>query len=438
MKKQDFILQAFQAGAYTNRMWVIKLFSVTNDKREIPVEKMKDWFIKRTTTGVFVKLPEALGGQLEPLEGASLTEPIARMLDPIELPAGSFVSVKEKTLSSIGNLLFNCCALMTAFGDKIPYMVGDVKIADVLEPILAKRLEDTPSDPSKPRDHNTIYVDEYLLFCKSFSYLTEFSQLCTWGVTPKAITPPPNNAKVMKELMEKYKDQLDDPEVAARIDAALQANDAEYLKGDPSMNFLITDKSRKVVRKKMFLAYGSEGGLGTASKPKYVTKSLYEGWDLDNYSGMINALRAGSYDRGAETVLGGEAVKWLLRASSNIQIKDGDCGSRMGLLVEVRKDTIRLLVNSYVITQNGVKLVESSDEAGSYMGKRLMVRSPMFCSLEKTDFCATCLGVNLSRNKNAATVAVTQEGSIMMLIFMKAMHGKQIALQTLDIETAFI
>ena len=106
MKKQDFILQAFQAGAYTNRMWVIKLFSVTNDKREIPVEKMKDWFIKRTTTGVFVKLPEALGGQLEPLEGASLTEPIARMLDPIELPAGSFVSVKEKTLSSIGNLLF--------------------------------------------------------------------------------------------------------------------------------------------------------------------------------------------------------------------------------------------------------------------------------------------------------------------------------------------
>jgi hypothetical protein len=237
--------------------------------------------------------------------------------------------------------------------------------------------------------------------------------------------------------MKQYEGKLDDPEVAARIDAALQANDAEYLKGDPSLNFLITDKSRKVVRKKMFLAYGSEGGLGTASKPKYVTKSLYEGWDLENYSGMINALRAGSYDRGAETMLGGEAVKWLLRASSNIQIKDGDCGSRMGLLVEVREDTARLLTNSYVVTQNGVKLVESAEDAGAYMGKRLMVRSPMFCKLEKTDYCSVCLGTNLSRNKNAASMAVTQEGSIMMLIFMKAMHGKQMALQTLDIETAF-
>lgn len=110
----------------------------------------------------------------------------------------------------------------------------------------------------------------------------------------------------------------------------------------------------------------------------------------------------------------------------------------MGLLVEVRKDTIRLLVNSYVITQNGVKLVESAEDAGAYMGKRLMVRSPMFCKLEKTDYCSVCLGTNLSRNKNAASMAVTQEGSIMMLIFMKAMHGKQMALQTLDIETAFI
>ena len=438
MKKEEFILRAFQDGAFANRMWVIKLFAVTNDKRETPFAKMKDWYIQRTTTGIFVKLPEALGGKLEPLEGVSLTEPIAKMRDPIELPAGSFVSVKEKTLSSIGNLLFNCCALMPAFGDKIPYMVGDVQIAGVLEPILAKKLEDTPEDPNAQRSKDVIYVDEYLTFCKSFSYLTEFSQICTWGVTRKAITPPPNNRQVLDALMKQYEGKLDDPEVAARIDAALQANDSEYLKDDPSLNFLITDKSRKVVRKKMFLAYGSEGGLGTASKPKYVTKSLYEGWDLENYSGMINALRAGAYDRGAETVLGGEAVKWLLRASSNIQIKDGDCGSRMGLLVEVRKDTIRLLVNSYVITQNGVKLVESAEDAGAYMGKRLMVRSPMFCKLEKTDYCSVCLGTNLSRNKNAASMAVTQEGSIMMLIFMKAMHGKQMALQTLDIETSFI
>lgn len=39
---------------------------------------------------------------------------------------------------------------------------------------------------------------------------------------------------------------------------------------------------------------------------------------------MIDSLRAGSFNRGAQTVLGGVAFKELLRASSNLRIGADD------------------------------------------------------------------------------------------------------------------
>ena len=431
MKKQDFVLKAFQAGMFKYRHWVISVFAIT----QASDKKMKmPWSVVRTPAGVFFVNPETM--ELEKIEDAKVDQPICAMLDPIVLPAESFINVEKETFTTVGNLLFNCCAIIPAFGKYFPFITGSVNLHD-LEAKIAKVMEDTPKDPNAPRKPDVIYVDQYLTFCKSFAYLTEFTQLCTWGVTEKAITPPPGRDEFMKSLLEKYKDELHKPETSARIDKELVEFDAAYLKGDPSENFLISGKSRNVVRKKLFLSYGSEGGLGTATTGSYIPNSLNQGWDFEKFPSMMNALRAGSFDRGAETMLGGEAVKWLLRASSNIQIKDGDCGAKIGLGVHVTDETKRMLVNSYVITQNGVKLVSSPEEAGEYLGKKLMIRSPMFCTLDKTDYCSVCLGSNLSRNKNAASTAVTQEGSALMLMFMAAMHGKQIALERMDLDTAF-
>ena len=159
------------------RQWVISVFAITqakDNKTKMP------WSVVRSPAGVFFVNPESM--ELEKIEDAKIGEPLAAMLDPITLPVGSFLNVEQETFTTVGNLLFNCCAIIPAFGKYFPFITGHVNLHD-LEAKIAKVLEDTPEGPDAARKHDVIYVDQYLTFCKSFAYLTEFTQLCTWGVT---------------------------------------------------------------------------------------------------------------------------------------------------------------------------------------------------------------------------------------------------------------
>ena len=80
-----------------------------------------------------------------------------------------------------------------------------------------------------------------------------------------------------------------------------------------------------------------------------ITKSLAEGWDITKFPEMMDGSRAGSYSRGAETMLGGEQVKWLLRTSSNMRITQKDCGSRLGYRMQVTPTTIKQLVGFSIV-----------------------------------------------------------------------------------------
>lgn len=433
MKKLDYLFQAFSAGLHKKRVWVLSAFSITQEGADAWKKSPYPYRLVRTPSGIFFVNPDGSDNLIK-IDDADPSTPLFSFKDTIVVPANYIANVTQDTKTIIGNLFFNLCAIVPAFGKKIPFVTGN-DFLEKLESTIAGLLEDTPPADVERKD-NVIYVDEYLRFCASFSYLTEFTQLCTWGVTEKAIIAPTGIKEFKKALIEKYKDSLDDPATIARIDAELVKFDSEFLKGDPSENFLTTNKSRKVVRKKLFLMYGGETGLGAKRGTTLIQNSLSEGWELDKFPEMNNALRAGSYDRGAETMLGGEAVKWLLRASSNIRIMPGDCGTKLGLGVHVADNNIHKLINKRIITSTGTKLITSKEEAGAYMGTKLMVRSPMYCILDKTDYCEYCVGTNLAKNKDGASMAITAEGSVMMAIFMSAMHGKELALAKMNIKNA--
>ena len=205
-------------------------------------------------------------------------------------------------------------------------------------------------------------------------------------------------------------------------------HDKEYLQGDPSENFLLSAKSRNVARKKLFLDYGADAGLTTSYKVDMIQSSLSEGWETDKMPQMINASRAGSYDRGAETQLGGEAVKWLYRAASNVNIIDKDCGSRLGIAVTVTPESLNKLVKMRIITQTSTTLIEDEQQAGQYLGKRLMVRSPMYCKLGMTDYCRYCVGERLGNNPNSGATAISKLGSNFLSLSLKKFHSSELKL----------
>jgi hypothetical protein len=259
--------------------------------------------------------------------------------------------------------------------------------------------------------------------------------MCVWSVSPKTILPPPGIKEYREKLIEENKDTINDLATIAKIDAALVAYDKAWLKGDPAEKFLLGNKATAIVRKKKFLMHGAETGMAVnATTADLVENSLYEGWDIDKFPVMMDSLRSGSFDRGAQTALGGVSVKWLQRASANLRVVPGDCGSKIGSPILITPEESKKLVG-LTIVDNGSAIKISDDEtAGRYLGKVVMVRNPMYCKMPYTDYCETCLGDKLSLNKYGLSAAVSQYGSKMMLIFMAAVHGKQVATSKMDID----
>lgn len=433
MNKLDFFLAAMAAQEYRRRAWVISAFSLINEGQDAWKENPYAYRIVQTPAGHFFVDPSQ-DNQLSPIEGTKAGEPVFAIKDRIALQPGQVPNLKKAIETTYGQVLFNYTALVWPFGDKIEFMQGRISPASI-EDIIVKRLTDTPDDDSA-RNTRDIYVDEYLRFCDAMFYLAGFTQLCVPAGSPKAMVAAPGIAELKARLLEENKDRLHDPAVIAKIDAELVAYDRAYLKGDQSEGFLIGNKSFQVVRKKLFGMHGAEVGLSENVDVKLIKNSLSQGWDISAFSAMNDSLRAGSFNRGAQTMLGGESVKWLLRASSNITVTEDDCGSRLGNEFTASEDNYKWLTGFHVIEAKGSTPVVSDEDARTYIGKRVHVRSPMFCKLEKTDYCKACVGARLAENPTGLSAAISEYGSAFLSIYMAAAHGKALTLAKMEIKTA--
>lgn len=430
MHKNDYFIQALKSGTYKYNHWIFTCFSITFENENAWKENPYPFRIVKDVLGYSYVNPEN-PEELIKLTGYVQGSPLFGFQDRIELKAGDVENLDTDIVSTTGNILFNKMCLVNAFGKKIKFMNKRVSISEI-EMMISSIMEDTPKK-DEPRLDKFIYVDEYLIFVDSVFYLTNFNQLCVWGATEKVITPPPGIKEFKAQLVEKYKDSLNSSTTIARMDKELVEFDAEYLKGDPGLNFLLSNKSRAIVRKKKYLAYGAEPGLDDSVNLTPIINSLDEGWDISRFPEMNNALRAGSFNRGAQTELGGESVKWLLRASSNIVITEDDCGSTIGKPVFVTSDNHKKLIDFTILINGEKKLIEPDTDTEQYIGKNLMVRSPMYCKLDYTDYCSTCVGKKLGKNPTGLSMTISEYGSSFLGIFMSAAHAKQISLQKADL-----
>lgn len=428
MKLNDFFINAIRANAHFERAWVLRAFSVTQENPTAWESDKRAWRIVTTATGYFF-VNEKL--ELEPIEGAVANQPMFTADTDIQAPAGFFQHWPEGGLTKAGNLLFNATAFWPSVGSKLGY-INSEESPSTIEAMFVKMVDDP--EPGEERDPGAVYVSDFIKFADGIRYLEGFTQVFCWSLTTKAITEPDNIEEVKKAIFAKYAGHMDDPVTQAKINAELVAYDKkEWLKGDPSERFLISGKSHNV-RRKLWLAQGSEPGLDrTTNKLPYVEKSLTQGWDLDKLGDMINTQRAGSIDRGSETELGGVVAKWLARTTSNVRVVQEFCGTKVGDLLTITDKNKHELVGRYLVGKEPI-LVNTEEEAGKYLGKTLQVHAPHFCKSPKTDYCKICLGVNLSANENALSLAATTYGGGFLSMFLSSMHGKELKTATLVLD----
>jgi hypothetical protein len=441
MNRREFFLKAMNAGEYKRKAWVISAFSLV---KEIPDAWKKDPYMYRivqTPAGYFFIDPEK-GGSLSMLDDALPGVPPFSFKDHLDVKAKEIPNVFEDITTTYGNVLFNYTCLVFPFRDKVKFVLGRVSAAKLEQQVLDRVVDLKPGQERSKENglDGTLYVDEYVKFCEAMFHMAGYTQLCVPALSKKAMVAPPGLVELRTRLLNENKDRLHDPAVIASILKELVEFDKAYLKDDSSYGFLApsANKSFGVVRSKLFLMHGAETGFGDGSTMDLVQNSLSEGWNVDKFPAMMDSLRSGSYNRGAETQLGGEAVKWLLRASSNMAVVKEDCGTHLGLPLFVDKKNVKKLAGFSVITKEGVVKVPDDEAAGQYLGKFVVLRSPMFCKLDKTDYCAVCVGDRLSINPTALSAAVAEYGTTFMLISMKKMHGTVLATHRMNYQTALI
>lgn len=449
MKKLDFYIDALKAGVYRKKDWVISAFSVTEDPDPPPAEhavSMTDgvsntvvgphlYSIRHRTHSTEVYVPTSAGNEWVEISDCVPYTPLFYPGDPLQVTPEMIPNCKEPVDSTYGDLLFNWIVLVEPFGSRIDYQVGPVKIGSI-ERMIAKRLVDDPEISGVEPTDDQIPVKMYMRFGRCVGALAGYTQLFVPTFSAKALQTDPAVKARRTELLEENADRLRDPVVVAKIQNELIAMDKAWLQDDPSEGFLLSNKTWGTARKRMFLIHGPEAGFDEGGNAELVVNSLEEGWDTTKLVAMFNSARAGSYYRGALTALGGEAVKFFMRVFQNVNISVDDCGSKLGKYRQIEKGQGAYYAGLWEITPNGPVLLDEA-RAIAMEGKSILTRSPQYCKVSSTDFCAKCVGAALAAIGNAIGAESVSVASQFMDIMMASAHAKELKTARLDLKTAF-
>lgn len=418
MNVNDFYLQAILAKAHWKRHWVIRAFSVTVEQPDDWKKDPTPWRIVRTPAGVYFV---TTGGELEPITDAKLDAPLLNAKSTIVAPANFFEHWPEGGVTTAGNLFYNATCLWPTVGSKFGYVNTAISQKAIEKKFLV--MQDDPPE-GQARDPDAVYVSDWLRYGQAIKYAEEFTQLFVWSLTRESVVPSPIVLKRKAELLEKHKHELDNPLVQAKIFKELEDLDSELLKNDPGASFVGTGKSR-LARRKLTIMYGSERGLDVGNDPLLISQSLHDGLRPEHMVDVMNVSRAGSFDRGSETMLGGVEAKWGDRITSAAKMTTEDCGTQLGYTYTVSQRNINNTVGRYLMEASGLRLIATEADAKALIGQKIKVRSPSRCKAgPSVTWCKYCLGEALSANDKSIGLSVSGYGSGFLQLFLQSMHAK--------------
>lgn len=349
-------------------------------------------------------------------------------IDTFELHPGELPNCNTTVTTTVGRFLLNYLLLVHPFGDLIPYQ-NDVFPMEKVEEQIAKGMLD-----------GTIQVSWYKQYVNNLYFIGHFTELCVPTYSRKCLTTDPRIKQVKQELLEKYKDRLNDPNVIMEIENTLIQMDKDYLQGDPSMRFYgpLGDKPFNISRKKMYLTVGGvEEFSKTTGNFVFIPNSLSEGMTAETMPAMANETRKGSFNRGDQTKLGGALTKRITRVLQDLVITEHDCKTTRGLTVDFSRFKISRYLGSYI--QDGANWVLLTEEnKDKFNGKVCLVRSPMYCEAQQ-GLCYMCMGeIYAKRDAKHLALDAVDITSTFTTDALKSMHGTKISTYQIEDLNQFV
>lgn len=408
MLLKEFFMLCMKNGLYLDREWIIGCFAITIRNRETK-DPFKPNFVDEKCF-----FYNENGDRVE-LEDYVFKQPLFQLTSPVEVTKEEFEWFDKKTVTSYGNMVAGMCIFVWALNNKIPFVNQAKPLTGNIDDIVSKAVSD-----------GTLNVEtDYKRYIQALDYLTVFSDFITPVGSEKMFLPNKEVLKLRDSLLEEYKDQLNDPAIAAYIEEQITTADAESLKGDPSMGFL-NKKMINTVRKKMYYLQGVTRTIEDDTKIEFITRSLAEGSRPEDFPKENNATRQGSSGRSISVAIGGVFTKLIQKAFGNAKIASDDCGTKVGIPVKLAPHLKKFMEGRYDAKTG--KLIEYTN------GKEVLLRDPAACQEPNGNLCKKCLGDRVGNSNMAlGSLAVSFSGAILDL-YMASFHATVISLERLNIK----
>ena len=442
MSPLAYLYYSLTQRCYHKKAWITSVFSLTQESSTQQAIQYPGKLI-REPFGLFY-LDDALVRQPIEQDPKTLAEPLFTkqmpiQLDPKLLPFthGTEFLKDGPFETTVGRLLLNLLVIFEPFQGRMAYINKSFNPSAV-EKQMAPVLQDALK-PGQSPEPGKYYVNETIQFCKAVTFVETLSFLFAQSVTRAGMLPPPGRHAFKKEVLARYEGKLRDPIEMAKFQEELKQFDLKYLKeNDPAFGKFTSGKTIDA-RGKAFLTQGGEANefVGQMDVTPII-KPLDEGIDLspESFTAAGNAIRYGSFSRGAETVNGGVVAKALMTALDTWQIVKGDCGSTLGVKRQYDAKDVKDLINRYVLEKGQPRLVENQEQANTYIGKEVFIRSPQYCRKPGTHTCHICAGEVLAKYPTGQVIPSMEVSSGIMTDSLKKMHTTSISTNTMDLNKA--
>ena len=418
MVLKDYILYSIKNKLVHKQKWFFVFFTILSNER-------KNEYVEIKNKEVYV----TVNGNSEKLDDVTFTEgkSLFNITHTIGLSSGDLPNINRNIATTIGRLIVNYLLISRNFDNKIEYINTEFSVSS-LEGDIAKLLME-----------DKITVESYLNFVDSVYYICGLARIFNISATERNLTPPAGISEFKKKLRKEFdgkygSDWVNDKTKIVEFQEQLKKQDDEWLKDDPTKGRLLNKKIKDNARVKMFLTFGGEVGLDKKSgNVTFIENSLLDGYSKDpkEISAMFNSIRAASFDRGHETQKGGAAAKDLLRASSSISIKEGDCGTKLTKKILITEDNHKSFTGRYYVHNGKVTAIE---DTSSLIGKTIELRSPMYCNEPNSNYCSICVGKTIAINPKGVSMQLLDVSAVLLTASLKSMHNSQLNAKRFNIQ----
>lgn len=429
MNKFEYLIEAFNARAYTRKTFLLSIFSIVHStpgnalKLDTApyslyrdVEKKQVYFIRPGTSERVV------------IDHPNFETALFNKNEKFTVNQSTNDWIKETYETTVGIFLVNMVVLKESVGDASSYINAKIS-GGVIKGLIDSIMVDDPK-PGEEVPAGKASVAQCLQISKNLDYLEGLNGVFVKASSVDVLTVHPDVIALRDKLLKELEDEgkLDDPVAVAKLIDAVVELDAKIQYSGPSRDFFINGKFIDNARKKMFIVFDMVPDFNTG-KYNLLRNSLNEGWDLNQLPKYINTAISASYDRGNATGEGGFEVKVAILLTNRMVIGSVDCGTKATETVELTKKNIGGWTGGYFIDGGKPELVKK-DMAGRIVNMRV----PQYCIQGEDNLCKTCCGEKLGGIESRVSAEVVYIFTQFMLTRMKGMHVSTLKTITLTLD----